>query len=372
MQGIINNKTTIKLKKFSIVLYTKSTNFLQVLLGIWAVLVILVNPLRAAVMPEYEKVQSIMANLDTPTAVAIDEDGNLYVVESRANRLLIYNSAGEYREALSGLQQPVSVAVGKDGRIFVGNSNTGNVEVYGPDLTLLHKLGLGDGEFTYPGSIVVDDAGKTYVVDSQEDEINVYHPDGSPHFSFGGTGNADGRFYFPTSIAIDEFSKELIVVDLQIVRSVFNTHEGARIQIFDMAGYFKRSFGEHGIGAGKLAQPIGIAVDIEGRIYVSDAYQNMIQVFSREGFFLGAITNPEYPLKTPSGIVVSDSNRLVIALLDASRVDIYRLTTPDDAIAVEYELPLAIPEPTSLCLWGMGIIGILMLERRKHKHHKHV
>ncbi|MBI4849340.1 MAG: hypothetical protein HY808_12335 [Nitrospirae bacterium] len=50
--------------------------------------------------------------------------------------------------------QPADAA----GRIFVGNKDSRNVEVYNPGLTLLFKLGTGDGEFTQPNDMAIDSA----------------------------------------------------------------------------------------------------------------------------------------------------------------------------------------------------------------------
>ncbi len=278
------------------------------------------NTLQAAAMPGFERLQPVTANIKAPTAVALDIYGNIYVTESSTNRLLIYSQGGEHVETLSGLDKPISVAVDDDGRIFIGNSNKGNVEVYNAGLTLLFKLGTGDGEFTQPNAIAVDSAGDIYVADSKEDEINVYNPDGSYNFSFGGSGNTDGLFNFPTSIAIDEISGEIIISDLQVIETI----EGARIQVFDMNGGFKRGFDAFGVGEGLLAKPLGVEVDEDGRIYVSDAYQNIVQVFDSDGTYLGTIYDLDNPLRTPLGMAFSkEVNKLFIASLNSVRVEVY-------------------------------------------------
>jgi DNA-binding beta-propeller fold protein YncE len=281
--------------------------------------------LQAVTMPEYKRLPPITLKLNSPTAVALDSAGNLYVIESSTHRLIIYNSDGRYLKRFSGLDKPISIAVSNDRKIFVGNAGRKNVEVYDTNLSFLFKLGSGDKEFTRPGAIAVDSAGNVYVADSKEDKIKVYNPDGSQKFYFGTSGSAAGQFNFPTSIAINELSEEIIIADLQVIETEFGPTQGARIQVFDLNGKFKRSFGEFGVGERLLAKPMGVAVDEYNRVYVTDAYQNMVKVYDSRGIYLGAIYDLNNPLRTPLGIATSkDTHQLFIASLNTSRVEIYQ------------------------------------------------
>jgi hypothetical protein len=102
--------------------------------------------------------------------------------------------------------------------------------------------------------------------------------------------------------------------------------EGARVQIFDMDGIFKRSFGEFGQGEGKLTKPMGVAIDTDGRIYVTDSYQNVVQVFDNNGIYLGTVFDLVNPMRTPLGIAAGDS-RVFIANLIGRNVDVYGIDT---------------------------------------------
>jgi DNA-binding beta-propeller fold protein YncE len=88
-----------------------------------------------------------------------------------------------------------------------------------------------------------------------------------------------------------------------------------RVQVFDAAGNFVRSFGTYGQGLGRFARPKGIAVDGQGRIYVADSWQNVIQVFDEQGRFEAILTDESgelLDLGSPSGIAI-DGNRVYIA-----------------------------------------------------------
>jgi DNA-binding beta-propeller fold protein YncE len=119
---------------------------------------------QAAAMPDYERLQALNVNLTGPSGVALDAYENIYVADSKANRLVIYNSDGTFADMISGLDVPISVAVG-NGRIYVGNSGNGDVSVY----DLNHNYIMSISGVSKPTSLAVDSAGRIYVVDSDAD-----------------------------------------------------------------------------------------------------------------------------------------------------------------------------------------------------------
>ncbi len=276
----------------------------------------------SAAVPEYVRLNPVDHHLNFPTEIALDRHENMYVSDSIENRVLIFSQSGSYMKTLTGLREPLGVAVDQQGRIYVGNKLDANVEVYDSNLQLLFKLGSGNGEFAQPTSIAVY-GDRIYVADSLQDVIKVYNPDGSFSFSFGSTGSDAGKFNFPVSLVVNEISDELIVLDRQHIQSMSGVGQGARIQIFDMDGVFIRSFGERGIGNGKISKPVGVAVDSEGRIYVTDTFQQLVQVFDGNGTFLTSLYDEDHQLRTPVGIVWGKSNRLFIASLHTESVEVY-------------------------------------------------
>ena len=182
-----------------------------------------------------------------------------------------------------------------------------------------------DGEFSQPNGIAIDGAGNIYVADSAEDNIKVYNPDGSFNFSFGTSGDrGDGQLNFPVSIAINERTGELFVSDLPVLKSATGVYEGARIQVFNLSGGLKRSFGAYGVEKGNLVKPLGVALDDEGRVYVTDSYKNVVSVFDSEGEYLGDIYTEGSPMRTPLGISFSkNTSRLFIASLNTVKIEVY-------------------------------------------------
>ncbi|MCB2181088.1 MAG: right-handed parallel beta-helix repeat-containing protein [Desulfobulbaceae bacterium] len=282
-----------------------------------------IQPLRAENFAGYERTGSIA--VDEPVSVALDEDENLYVVQTGNNRIQVYDNSLVLQGTLAGLDAPKSIAVGEDGRIYVGNGKNGNrknVEVYDQDFTLLFKLGDGDGEFVDPASIAVDNRenGKIYVIDSNMLVVKMYEKDGSFLDSFNGSDSVDGSFVYPVSLTVDENTDELIVIDFY--------SSSNRVQVFDLEGNFVSSFGGAGqlLGEGQLPRPIGVDIDRDSNIFIVDSYQEPVQVFSSAGNFLGTVWDPDHRMLTNMEIAIGRaSDRLFIASQGRNSVEIYTI-----------------------------------------------
>ncbi len=283
----------------------------------------------AAAVMESTHLFSISAHLKAPTSVAVDSSGNLYVSESSQNRLQVFDPGGGYRATLEGLDRPLSVAVDGRGLIYIGNAGRRNVEVYGPDLRLLRTLGAARGEVDHPSGITVDGRNRIFVVDGAGKTIRVYGPEGSLERTIDGPGEGPGQLGIPVAAAVDEESGELFVADAGNVAGMVEKYN-SRILVFDAdGGGFKREFGGYGVGEGLLVKPLGIEADGRGRVFVSDAFQNVVQVFDRGGTFLTTFYEENHPLRTPLGLAYDGTrSRLFVASLTRERVEAYAVSTP--------------------------------------------
>lgn len=152
-----------------------------------------------------------------PLGVSVDNHDNVYVtdVTPDRHRIIVFGPDGSQRLEFgtqgSGQGQfwfPNAVAVDQQGRIYVADSNNGRVQYFSADGTYIGELGrgLGPGDLELPRGLAIDPQGRMYVVDIQHQDVAVYQTgDGAPVSlgSFGSEGAADGQFEYPNGIALD-------------------------------------------------------------------------------------------------------------------------------------------------------------------------
>ena len=273
--------------------------------------------------------------VNRPTCVAMDSQGNIYVSETANGLLKVYSRKGKFLKEIS-VPRPLGVAVDASGYIYVGSANRHAVDIYASDYRYVGSLGSGPGEIDQPISIAVDGAGKVYVLDGGKNVVRIYDSSTAQLLSsFGGSGSTDGLFNKPTAIAVSDTANEIYIADLRkTLVSSGATIDGAKIQVFDKTGAFKRSFGDYGIEAGKIGKPVGMAFDGSGNVFILDLIQGAALSFdAASGTFNNNALYKAVSSK-PLGIAIG-KNKVVYVSLDNSRsIDVYGLdgfTTMDEA-----------------------------------------
>ena len=214
--------------------------------------------------------------------------------------LNVANTWGEVGTLPGQFNHPRGVAVGPEGNVFVVDSDNHRVQVFGADGTFRHEwgsqcnlaaaqgcadldgdgpMGYGDGQFQEPWGIAVDDDGRVYVADTWNHRVQVFESDGTFLYKWGEYGQTTSGdtwlLYGPRDIALDGEGR------------VYVTDTGnKRVMVYDQAGNFLDQWGSEGILPGSFSEPVGIDVDAEGKIYVADTWNQRIQVFGPDFAFL--------------------------------------------------------------------------------------
>jgi len=121
--------------------------------------------------------------------------------------------------------------------------------------SLEEELSIGEvegrEEYMFAGirSMVVDDAGRIYVLDRKDPHLRVFDRNGAYIKTIGRKGQGPGEFTIPLSISITR-QNELIVDDLR-----------SRLAFFSLEGEFKKNIQVATIGL------LGIDIDSEGNLY---------------------------------------------------------------------------------------------------------
>lgn len=231
--------------------------------------------------------------------------------------------------------------------------NTVEIPSTGQRVCLVTKwgqLGSGDGEFIDPNSVAIAGDGEVYVLDQNNNRVEVFRqvpigascPIGTTETAayaaertcfvrkWGEMGSGDGQLYGPESLALDDAGQRVFVTDtfnnrVEVFRpdgtflyqwgsagtgdSEFNLPQGiavdparnrafvadtgnSRIQVFDASGQFITAFGHFGSGPGELSYPSEVDLDAAGRVYVADQANDRIQVFEQNGIAGTAVSVP--------------------------------------------------------------------------------
>lgn len=301
-----------------------------------------------------------------PSSIAVDSQGNLYATETANNMFKVYNRKGALIKQFQ-TPRPMGVAVDASGYIYIGSTSRSAVDIFGPDYNYVRSLGKGPGEIVEPVSIAVDGE-RVYVLDSGSSTVRIYDASTAKFlFSFGGSGNTDGLFNAPMALALDDAAGEIFVADLrQTPDTGGGLIEGAKIQVFDKTGAFRRSFGDYGFSGGKIGKPSGLALDGSGNVFVADILQGAVLSFDAvAGTFNNAALYKTVSSK-PLDVAIGKNKIAYVPLAnDLRKIDVYGLdgyTTMDTAPAAlaftsKQLTPNAEAQTVTIANTGNGSLG---------------
>ena len=228
--------------------------------------------------------------LAKPWGLALDGSGNVYVADTSARRIMVYDGWGLFKRAIGNdreLERPTGVAVNAAG-------------------TRIYAIDRGSNE-------------------SDRHRVLLYDRDGTHLRTIGGRGSDAGAFNVPVAGAVAA-DGTVYVLDAG----------NFRVQALTADGDFLRAFGQVGSAFGGLARPRGLAVDQLGRIYVSDAAFGNVQIFDEQGrllLALGSVGRRDEPGRygLAGGVAVDETGRVYVADQLFGKVEVLRPLTDAEA-----------------------------------------
>jgi sugar lactone lactonase YvrE len=265
------------------------------------------------------------AKFDSPSGIAVDGSGNLYVTDQYNDTVrevtpggvvtTIAGTAGndwssDGTGAAARFNGPVGVAVDGSGNLYVADTGSCSVRKITPTMangatswvvTTLAGGGLGheDGtgtaaSFFWPRGPAVDGAGNIYVADSENDTIRKISPSGvvttlaGKAFTPGssdGTGSA-AQFAYPGGVAVDA-AGNVYVADGDCIREISPSGVVTTLAGNPAESGFGPLDATFGVGAAALfGDAAGIAVDAKGDLFVADSGNKAI----REGSLASGVS----------------------------------------------------------------------------------
>jgi DNA-binding beta-propeller fold protein YncE len=186
-----------------------------------------------------------------------------------------------------GLAKPRGLAWGKNGDLVIVDSKNNRLEIRGHDGKVKHvgKLGTSKGEFREPCDVAVDKDGNLFVADT------FYTLDPNNGLPWGRVEKLDASGSFQAQFGkvdppnADLFGPRGIAVDLQGRVWLSDTGHG-RLLVYDNSGKFLKQVGDHGDKPLQFNEPFGLAVDKAGNVYVADRLNFRVQVVAPDFSFV--------------------------------------------------------------------------------------
>ncbi len=270
----------------------------------------------------------IQHNFRQPSDVAVAADGSIYVVDGVNQCIKAFNPNGKFLfsfgQAGSGPGQfnyPLGMAIDGTGRLYVADSGNRRVQIFTAKGHFVNeiKLHFKSDKEPDPTDVAVDSKGtELFVVDNDNHSIYKYDLRTLKLVKvIGQAGIGLLEFRYPFLISMDR-DKYLYIVD------VINT----RVQEITSDGKFVGIIGDWGVEKGQFFRPKGVAVDSEGRVYVSDSYMGVVQVFD-EGVFHSVVgdskTGELWRYSTPVGLFIDKKDRLYVVEMFSERVSVFKI-----------------------------------------------
>jgi sugar lactone lactonase YvrE len=251
------------------------------------------------------------AMFSNPMGLAVDSAGNVFVADSRNNRIrkisangMVTTLAGSGKVgAADGKGNaasfffPTAIAVGEGGMVYVADTHNNLIRKVSSDGTVITIAGSLSAapsaakdttiRFDNPSGIAVDKKGNVFVTDWAKDRILKIRPNGKV-IILAGTGEPGAKdgagtvasFYLPEGITVDA-NGVLYVADAynNMVRKISTE---AVVSTF-IRGKAVPQQGRSRRDTSALSHPYGITVDETGNVYVADPGNNKIRKITPEG-----------------------------------------------------------------------------------------
>ena len=252
-----------------------------------------------------------IAQLNQPTGVSADINGNVYIADLVNHRIRMVNSAGiistfagtgeggyngDGSATSAQLNYPYGLSADVNGNVYIADKGNHRIRMVNSAGIITTYAGtgtagyFGDGDvatsaqLNNPWAVSADINGNVYIADRDNQRIRMVNSAGIIT-TFAGTGTAgfggDGslatiaQLNYPHGVSTD-INRNVYIPDqgnnrIRMVNSagIITTYAGT-----GTAGYF----GDGGAGtSAQLNDPSGVAVDLSGNVYIADTYNNRIR-----------------------------------------------------------------------------------------------
>ena len=205
--------------------------------------------------------------LENPRGFDIDTDGNIYIANTKKDKIFKYDSNGTY-------------------------------------ITNIGVSGIENGQLLGPNSVYADNYGRLYVSDGGNNRIVVFDVNGNYLFSFGKLGENEGEFFSPAGIVVNQ--NNIYVADLG----------NKRVQRFDISGNYISTISHE-----MFNEPRGLSFSSDGNLFIADGSKVYYYDINANTFTL--FNNSERYTATPTSIAEDKNGAIYLTDFISGRIDVY-------------------------------------------------
>ena len=262
-----------------------------------------------------------------PHHVVVDSTGRVILTDPAAHAVHVLDGEKSFR-IIAGpkrrLLTPAGIAVDGDDHIYVADSEQGVIAVFDRDGTFLRYIGkLSNDEtlFHYPTGIAIDRrTARLYVLDSERHLLFILDLQGNQLKRVGRYNGNDTvvEFEFPTEISVGH--DELAIIDAA----------GSRLWVTDLDGTPRTKFRFPSTIRRGIVDEVGLALDGDNRIYISNAQHSLVDIYDSNGRQLETINRADQTLgqfQRPTGLWMDPNHRLFVVDEAVRRVQLFDVTT---------------------------------------------
>ena len=296
--------------------------------------------------------RTIVDGLDSPIAIAVDLEGNIYIAEYDTGRILVYGSDFEigiakntFPQLIVGFNKPFGVATDSVGNIYI--ADTGNSRIKKFDKTGSMSI-IGADNFFRPQAIAVDLLDNLYIADTGNSKVAKITPSGELSYIGGDIfKNPQGIAVTPlgTVYVADTGNSRIVKIEAGVTSILRGSYlrfpqeiavdKLYNIYIADSGNNKVWKVVEAWLGddivttvVDGLKVPGGIEVDVLGNLYVADSGNNRVIKISPSG----SVTPIVSGLDNPQGVAISSAGKLFIAETGFNRVISYDTGVVDNSV----------------------------------------
>jgi ABC-type multidrug transport system ATPase subunit len=210
---------------------------------------------------------------------------------------------------------PRSVTCGPHDEVYILDKG-GRVLVYSETGTLLRKWDMPDARIGNPEGACVFADGRIAVADTHYSRVVFFNHDGKVVGKLGSEGRGPSQFLYPVCVSQDGNGNFYV--------GEYGGND--RVQKFSVDGKFLLQIGKAGSGPGEFQRASGV-VWRDGLLFIADAFNNRIQVFTDKGEFRAIIGLPEsgVELGFPYALALGPQNDLFVIEYLTARVSRFDL-----------------------------------------------